>query len=576
MGSSEIIKSVMNLNQKFLRFVFISVVIYTSCLPSQICDGAGASAIPEYCGFSELSAIPQVSHKSSAEIEELNVTLKNYLMKSDLVNAKNIAQKILQKTEVNNYGDNDLTESYYIVGVYFLMERNFKEAIHYLNLCTAIKEKNKEFDALYLKAFYNLGLVYNKSGDFIKYEKYGLKSLELYKKLYGENKPELLSPYLATINVMLNLKNYDKAISFVDTALAIAVKNPELTPPLILADLYDELGFSYDQMGDKTKSKIYYDKTKSIYDRFDLPKNDDYINLLNSLAIVYSALGRSSESEAFYEQGIKLAVSLNSVYSFNFIRSYCTFLAHENQTARGEKLFKETIERARAIYNNNPRDYFELLSYFAGYLREYNIDTKKSLQLYQQCFDYLKNNQQDLSLKFYVYFGYSQTLQKNRDTKRALEIIDALLFPGENKPGGFSDNSLANTLKPDLFTVRSLRIRYSILCDIYKKKHDLKTLEEASGTSELIIALLDKVRINISEEESRLILGDNFRNSYLNAINDFNQLYTQTGQTHYLEKAFEYSEKSKVAGLLTSTRELKAIQFHIPANIAGFERELQR
>jgi len=114
--------------------------------------------------------------------------------------------------------------------------------------------------------------------------------------------------------------------------------------------------------------------------------------------------------------------------------------------------------------------------------------------LYQQCFDYLKNNQQDLSLKFYVYFGYSQTLQKNRDTKRALEIIDALLFPGENKPGGFSDNSLANTLKPDLFTVRSLRIRYSILCDIYKKKHDLKTLEEASGTSELIIALLDKVR----------------------------------------------------------------------------------
>ena len=43
-----------------------------------------------------------------------------------------------------------------------------------------------------------------------------------------------------------------------------------------------------------------------------------------------------------------------------------------------------------------------------------------------------------------------------------------------------------------------------------------------------------------------------------------------------LEKAFEYSEKSKVASLLASTREMKAIQNHIPAVLANKEMELHR
>ena len=101
-------------------------------------------------------------------------------------------------------------------------------------------------------------------------------------------------------------------------------------------------------------------------------------------------------------------------------------------------------------------------------------------------------------------------------------------------------------------------------------------MSHASQTSEIIISLLDKLRINISEEDSRLILGDKYRDSYFNAIRDFNILYSKTSDNKFLEKAFEYSEKSKVAGLLTSTRELKAVQFQIPPDIAEFEFRLKR
>ena len=41
---------------------------------------------------------------------------------------------------------------------------------------------------------------------------------------------------------------------------------------------------------------------------------------------------------------------------------------------------------------------------------------------------------------------------------------------------------------------------------------------------------------------------------------DFELCYRNTGNKKYLEKAFEFIERSKVAGLLTATRELNAIQ----------------
>ena len=567
----------MNFKKQVLRFVILFGMTYTGCFLPFICDGACNRSISSEKGITGISALPQSTDKASLEIDSFTMTLKNFLQNKDLEGAKILVQKILQKLESHKITDSILCKSNYMIGTYFLMGDKYNDALHYLNLCVSSKEQNKVFDAQYVKAIYNLSVLYAKNGDLLNYEKYALKSLEFYKKKYGKNSPELLNPYIAAIGIMQRLKNHDKAILLIDTALAIAFKNPDLIHPKTLTYLYNDMAFSSTELGDQTKAKIYLDKTKSIYDGFNLPKNnDDYINLLNDLAVNYAILGRSSESKAFYEEGIKLAVSINDAFSFNFIRSYCNFLARDNQAARGVKLFTETIDKAKTLYYDNPRDYFELLNYFAGYLREFNIDLKKSSQLYEQSFEYIKNNPQNLSLKNLVYFGFSQTLEKTGDTERALELVDEILFPNGKISLGYNENPLENILKPDLMTVRFLRIRHTILSDIYKKKLDLKALKAASNTSELIVALLDKVRINISEEESRLILGDKYRNSYLNSIHDFYLLYSKTGEHQYLEKAFEYSEKSKVAGLLTSTRELKATQFQIPTTTSDYEKELRR
>jgi len=186
-------------------------------------------------------------------------------------------------------------------------------------------------------------------------------------------------------------------------------------------------------------------------------------------------------------------------------------------------------------------------------------------------------NEHDLALKTTASIGYSLTLNVEGQHVEALKIIQSMLYgdhPPETKEGNYS-NPAIEELKLDRTSLKILNTKYKILWDIYKKTGDKEILEAASNTSELIVSLLEKVRINISEDDSRIILGDKYRSSYLNAIYDFNLLYKKSDDQKYLEKAFEYSEKSKVAGLLTSTRELKATQLNIPPDIAEFEKKLQ-
>ena len=129
------------------------------------------------------------------------------------------------------------------------------------------------------------------------------------------------------------------------------------------------------------------------------------------------------------------------------------------------------------------------------------------------------------------------------------------------------DNPGIALIEPIQWSINVLKAKYEILWDIYNRNSEIKYLLAATETSELIITLIEKERINISEEESRIVLGERFRDFYLFTIRDLDLCYRNTGDESFLDKAFEYSEKSKVAGLLASTRELKATQFHIPEEV---------
>lgn len=568
----------MNSNQQISRFVVMLLVI--SFITSFI-SGRDRSSYMLHADPDVLCSIAPQDDSSSNKAQVLNnmlrSELRNVVAGGDSTKSRSIIEKLFESVASDNIDHHILTDSYYLIGTYYLAVKNFSLSIRYLELCITLKAKYNDPDLIYSKALYNLGLAYFMTGDFKRHMEYSSASLDIDRKLKGELNPELVYNNLSLGTSYMELQEYDKAINCFNSALKIVNIKPDSVSLQTMTDLYTTLGGLYIRLADYSKAKIYLEKAESLYKQSHLPVNDNYINLENSLAITYGALNLNRESEEYYKKNIAIAIASNSEMAYNIINSYSILLGNLGQLQKGENMLKEALSRAKKEYESSPRTYIEVLGNYADYLREYKNDYRKSIAYFIQCLDYLNGNEQDNALKTSVSIGYSLSLNKAGEQEKAMKVIQTMLSEKADYPvnNELYSNPPVEKIKPDRMSLRILSIKYMILRNIYAKNGDLKLLEAASNTSELIVSLLEKVRINISDESSRLILGNRYRSSYIDAIRDFSQLYRNTGNQIFLEKAFEYSEKSKVAGLLTSTRELKATELNIPASIADYEKKLQ-
>ena len=197
-------------------------------------------------------------------------------------------------------------------------------------------------------------------------------------------------------------------------------------PASTKADIYASLGGSYTRIADFSKAKIYLDKAESLYKQYELGTSE-YINLMNSLAITDEALNQNAEAEECYKKVIPVAIASNLSIAYNIINSYSVFLANNGKSRQGEKLLNAALERARSKQRLSSRTYIEVLINYANFLRENKIDNKKSVEYFARCLDYIQMNQTDLTLKAYLYIGYSLSLNEAGEHEKALKVIDSLI-----------------------------------------------------------------------------------------------------------------------------------------------------
>jgi len=527
------------------------------------------------CIFFTCISGANANERTDPDLAKLNTVFQAAITANDTAKSGLLLKSIMKTLQEGNHDSITKSNSQYFIGVYYLLSGKNSEAVSWLKLSASLREQIRNRDGIYAKCLFNLGIAYSNLGDFRSMEQYLIRSLEVEKSLYGEKDPALLSGLTALVNAYFNLKDYNKAILFGNKALNL-IGDPGEKQVSELAILYSNIGACHTHLSDYSKAVMYLEKAESLYIEYSLPEDEHYINLLNSLAANYFFLGLNDKSDEYFNKGVEKIGSSNSVLSLNFLNSFAIILGNAGKIRRGEELIVSSLEKARSFYGPESRDYYEVLKNYAEYLRSYRIDIGKSIRLYEDCIAYLDIHEEDLSLREPVLLGYALALSEHGEAGKGLEIIQEMLFSDAGKTGYDAiKNPDTASIEPDQWSVRLLRAKYEILWNIYSTNKKTEYLLTAAETSELIISLIEKVRINISEEESRIVLGDRFRDSYLVAIRDFDLCYRNTGDKSFLDKAFEYSEKSKVAGLLASTRELKATHFHIPAEIAELERKLK-
>lgn len=523
-----------------------------------------------------LSSDQQNEGNSDKILGKLNSDFLVSITDRDTAKSRLLLQSILRHLRDHKSDKITTSLSQYYIGVFYLLTGKNHEAVNWFRLSLSMREQIKCFDEIYAKCLYNLGIAYNNLGDIKRMEQYMVSSLEIETNLYGGSSPESLRTLSALVAADLILNDYSRAIIYGNRALKL-INSLEEKDNSDIADLYTNIGVSYASLSDYSKAVLYLEQAELIYKNYSLPEDENYINLLNSLAVTYFFLGLKDSAEEYFNKGIEKIRSLKSAMSLNFLNSFAIMLGKAGEVKRGEALLQGSLQKVKDIYGSESRDYYEVLKNYAEYLGTIKRDSEESLRLYEKCIAYLNSHSEDITLRNPVYLGYARSLSENGKSQEALEIIQKLLFSGISEKTAVPPikNPEIDLIEPALWSIDLLRTKYKILWDVYRKQKNNDYLFASAETSELIISLLDKVRINISEEDSRLVLGDRFRDLYLNVIRDFYLCFNTTGNKEFLEKAFQYSEKSKVAGLLSSTRELKATQFHIPAETAEFERKLK-
>lgn len=482
---------------------------------------------------------------------------------------KSITKEISDSATVSKY--------YYYAGVCYLLSGNYPEAIENLNSSVSLKKALGLVDDHYLKGIYNIGVSYNFLGDYIQVCNHMLEYINEASGIYGPDNPEVAEAYTTLIGATVECRDFENFSKYSAQILGILSNSKKAVTGNNLIRLYINIGVGYVMMADYSKARIYLEQAESLIESSRIIPDRDYMNLINSLAVTYSYLGMTAQEEEYYNKGIRLALSEKSFLGLNMINNYAISLGNSGNIERGADLLQQMVKRAEALYGSESRYFIEVLTNYADYLLLFQKDIRRSLELYRQCENFLIDNPKEVNLRDPILRGYAQALLSSNEPQEALAKIQQLLFPG--KQINLNDNYLNppfGTISANRNILNTLRLKYDILWDIYRKSNDEKVLEAAANTAELIIYVIDRIRISISEEESRILLGTRYRNSYLMAIRDFELCYRNTGNKKYLEKAFEFIERSKVAGLLTATRELNAIQLNIPDFLAEQEKTLQR
>jgi len=468
-----------------------------------------------------------------------------------------------------------LVKSYYLLGASMVVLENEPLSFLYFQKALQFLERKPD-DNIKGRILYFLGYTYYKIGDYIKSEEYFSKSLDFKKKVFGENSPELLPVYISISVSKMNLRDYKSAVDFINEGLSIAGRIGYRLEPQDLALLYQNKGVALSMISEYKHAITNLLKAKDIYESSGAPVNANMLNLINNIATSYYYLKDTVTCMEYFEKGYALASSMDDPSSYYFMSNYAMFLGNIDKIDKGRHILLRTIQKIKRHYPEKSKEYYEILSNYASYLWRYKLDFSKSLKIFQECYEYVRTHPWNINLNTQIARGYALSLMDNGMVTEALDSITMILYRSADlePPADPLVNPDIGSLKKDRTTWDILRAKFLIQQRLYKHKGDFSILKSCAEIADLMVKILEDLRLNLGEEESRLLLGERFRDSYIFALESCNQCYELTKDTSYLLKVFEYSEKSKAASLLTYTRETKAVKFHIPSYLAELEHNL--
>lgn len=474
-----------------------------------------------------------------------------------------------------------LSDALYYEGIHHFQTNSYARARDCFFTSAKYRETLSLSDIKYAKGLTNLTATLLRTGDFNAGYREGMKALEIRRTVSGEDSSGLAGNYLNLASICLELYDTDRASSFAEAGLGISRIFPDKVTPKLRADLLHVIGLSLYRRQEYNKSLVYCREALRIYETDPENSVDSRILLYNTIAQVSRRMDQPHEAEGYFLKGLAIKDGPKTQDKFFLYINYANLLARDGRIREGERVMDEGLENVRKTYGRESREYFTMLISVADFVNNSLDEPERSIDLYGQCFSYVRNNPWDVSMAKFLTGKYARALF---DAGRYMEVLDvtgeitlqADSISRKRRPGraGTSFATYSGNVSED--DLNLLEIRYAALNELAGREGSGEHLRQAVETGRTIASVYDNQRIEMSEDESRTSLSSSSRDIYTGIIGNYAGLYESGHDRQSLEGLFEFSERSKVAGFLASMRELNAARFSLPSDLTGLESEIKR
>ena len=436
-------------------------------------------------------------------------------------------------------------------------------------------------DSLQALKIHEKGVTAGRFGDYEEAINCFNQVYRIYEKRYGDKSDKLVSP-LNNLGVQYkNLRSLDKAIEVYKKAETLYIGSFGEDYPLLGA-LYINMGNIYRLRSDYNTALAYQLNAYQILQkdsvqlnkyfqsskyniaetRLKLGQNEEAIRFAQSnlkttlprlkpsiydlIALAYRNEGKFDLSEKFYLSAIKSWIELYEIDNVELIDEYLAYSALLISQKQFERAFSYTSKAGALVlkfYGEKSFAFSEVQSNFGDYYSMKNIESQKMNDF---------RNQQKANLNQAIQY-YQNAIVSLVDS---FEIKDPMIDPPLRNI--ISETQLLDVLKKKSQAMEKMG-------DLFLSEFDNKNAEKyfTASLSSLSKAtqLIHRLRIGFENEESKLFLAQNQESTFLGAIRISYKLYQQTKNQQYVERAFEFAERSKASNLLASIKDIKAKQF---------------
>lgn len=455
-----------------------------------------------------------------------------------------------------------LSDCYYYAGTYKYLTDSYDESKGLLQKSIRYRLAKDSIDDIYARARTNLALSFLYSGQTEQARENLELALTTREDLFGTGSPLLLRTLLNLSALYIDMSMYERALSVSVRGIKMAEEYPDVIDNDRLASLYYNTGVSYMNIFDFYRAKRNFELAYSIFTGKSDINVVDILRSYLSLAACNFELQNIEESEYYFKKALDLLDSTHfkGRLLYSLYDNYSRLLSEIEDMEGARNYLLLGVEEAEKAYGTNSRDHIIQLLNYAYFLLQHTDDYGQTEKVLKQALLYAGNNEHDRRVKGEAYLYHARLMHETGKNSEALESINLLI-----------EDSLIMSSR-----IRTAAYLYKsrILMGMPGAESDVDILKEALSSAEKTIALIEDTRIRIKEYESSSSVSGNFFEAYDLSLSILHSLFKLTGDIAYAESAFAVSEKSRAAGLLLATRNNRTMNYHLPPDLAGLEREL--